>query len=541
MLEEKKEIDEFEKEADNITDTPKKKKKLPGWVIIPILAGIVLVVVVASKFANTGSKAVALDVIKIENGDVKEVFNTSGTVESEKEKVFYAPVNAPISTCTAKVGASVKAGDLLVTFDTKDLEKNNQESQLNALSTQYANQSSEEQASRGASEAAKAQKQSANKISSLQSEISEDEKELAKLKEAETNASAAIQEAQKQKEELETNLTVLRTQKTEQETVIANLEDEIAHIDALYPEETQDNKNKIIQEKNQKIQAARKTRDKLERDINELTAKLSSIGDVGASGQGASAALEDQLAAKRAQLKELQNTPAVSADTGLTSGQIKSMQVSENLTELATLSAEELLAKGREGLKAEFDGVIADVKTKEGGAATQGLELFTLASNTEVGVKLEVSANDFEKLKIGNKATVKVGDFSYEATIQTIDKIAVKNEKGNPVIGAKVHIDNADENIYIGVPAKVSMTVAEKKNVLNLPNEVVNMSANGDFVYVIQNGIVKKQVVELGVTSSTSVEVKSGLAKGDQVVKDTSGKLKEGMKATAVVVKSNSK
>ena len=65
------------------------------------------------------------------------------------------------------------------------------------------------------------------------------------------------------------------------------------------------------------------------------------------------------------------------------------------------------------------------------------------------------------------------------------------------------------------------MTVAEEKDVLYLPNENVNTSTEGDFVYVVQNGVVKKKAVELGITSNSKVEIKSGLKEGDKVVADT--------------------
>lgn len=116
-----------------------------------------------------------------------------------------------------------------------------------------------------------------------------------------------------------------------------------------------------------------------------------------------------------------------------------------------------------------------------------------------------------------------------------MNKIAVNNEKGNPVIGATLHIDNPDDQIIIGVSAKATLNVAEAKNVLCLSNEVVNTGTEGDFVYVIENGVVKKKNVELGISSNNSVEVKSGLKEGDVVVTNASSDLREGTKATAVL------
>ena len=99
------------------------------------------------------------------------------------------------------------------------------------------------------------------------------------------------------------------------------------------------------------------------------------------------------------------------------------------------------------------------------------MELFTLVDNKSVNVILEVPANDFDNLVSGSKATIKIGKSSYKGTLVSVDKIALPNEKGNPTIGAKIRIDNADDDIVIGVSGKVAITVDEKKNVVCLPNE----------------------------------------------------------------------
>lgn len=515
-------FEEFESGIEG-NGSAKKKKKLPGWVIIPVVAVIIVIALVVAQLSKGGSTATSLEVVKVEKGDVTEIYNTSGTVESDQTKVFYSPVNAPIATCNAKVGMTVKAGDPLILFDTNNLEKNNQESQLNALSTKYTNQGTREQAAKSGEQAAKAQNQTANQIASLKTQIANKEANLNALKNNMDAANQAQQALDQQRTQLSTEIASLNTQITNLEAQNANLEKDNEGLDSSSPEFS--NNNMQIKKNNTDLANLKNT-------LRDKETKLSALGQGGSADTGTMiSAAEQEIEGLKTQLQELQNTDT-SSDTGLTSGQLNGMAVSENLTELATLTTEELLAKGRDGIKAEFDGVISDMKATQSGEAAQGMELFTLVSNQSVSVKLEVSATDFDKLKIGNKATVKIGQNTYNATLTDIDKIAVKNEKGNPVIGAKVHIDNPDENIYIGVTSKVTITVAEEKKVLNIPSEAVNTSADGEFVYIIQNGTVKKKAVELGVASNSKVEIKDGLKEGDEVVTDTSGTAKEGMKAT---------
>lgn len=528
------------------TDVRKKKKKLPNWVIVPVIGGIVVVAVIASQFTSKEKKTGGtVEVVEVVRGDVKEIYNVSGTVDSEKKKVFYSPVNAPVSQLRAKVGQAVKAGDLLVAFDTSDLEKNNQKAQMDLQSAVNTNQSAREQADRSASEAAKAaadaqaaagaaRAQAEQQIASVESQISAKSQQMASLEQSVQDEITANQTLQPQLDEW-------NAQKA------ANLE----RISVLYGEvnshREEINAGNVSDEKKAQLEAeiAEKSKEISEKEgANEaLDAQIAQISaQIQTGSQQAYAQIQQEVQALQAQAEQLRasisvETPSASIpDTSLTQGQINNMAITENLAELAVLSSEELMAKARDGIKADFDGVISDVKTMEGGTAVAGGELFTLVSNQDVNVKLEIPASDFDKVEVGSKAVVKIGKYKYDGVVESIDKIAVPNTKGNPVIGANVKIQNPDENIYIGVAAKLTMTVAEEKDVLYLPNENVNTSTEGDFVYVVQSGVVKKKAVELGITSNSKVEIKSGLKEGDKVVADTFGTVEEGMKVTTTTV-----
>lgn len=125
----------FELEDETAQKPP--KKKLPGWVIIPIVAVFAGIVVLASQLSKGGSKSqsTTLQVTAVSNGNIKEVYNASGKIESENTKTYYSPVTAPISKCNAVVGNPVKAGDVLISFDTTNLERDNQQAQLNLQSS----------------------------------------------------------------------------------------------------------------------------------------------------------------------------------------------------------------------------------------------------------------------------------------------------------------------------------------------------------------------------------------------------------------------
>ncbi len=517
----------------------RRRKKLPGWVILPILAGMAVICFGISKAVGGNVGEVKLNVVEAGYESVKEVYHTSGTVVSERSKTFYSPVNAPIKENKARVGEAVKKGDKLIIFDTKNLDRDNQTSRLQTLSAKYTSQDAKEQSGRAAKSMGEVKKQQDAAVSELKTQIKKKNTKIQKLekqvKESAKQSEKAAGERAGIQKKMADNLdsqSVCRAKKENAQRQLDNL-----------GEEEQDGgqtKAQLIDE----AQNATNEISRLEREYRTFEQELKQLG--GDSLEGGIGGTEDstlvqslaqakqELEALKSSLAQAENSKQATADAKLTDAQIKNLKVSEDLAQMAELTSKELLEKGKEGIRAEFDGIISDVKVFEGSDAIQGGELFTLVSNRDVCVELEVSAGDFDNLVTGEKAVVTMGNHTYQGTLESVNKIALKNEKGNPVIGAKLSIDNPDDDIYIGVSAKVNMTVAEKENALCLPNEVINTAADGDFVYVLKDGAVKKQKVEVGIVSSSKSEVLSGIEEGDQIVSDISGNIKEGMKAEGI-------
>lgn len=510
--------------CEEIQETEKRKKKLPGWVIIPILGVLLLAVFGLPKMMDTKGGKTQVGVVRAEQEDIKQVYSISGIVESETEKIFFSPVNATVSACNVKAGQSVKAGELLVAFDTTNLERDNRQSQLNTLAAKYSSQDAIEQSNRASESKNRAEAQTNASIQNLKNQIQKKQEEIGSLEQQADSAGKTASENAAKIADIQEKMQEISRQKNSKEAELTNLQRELEGMsagDAQY-------QSKLSRANQLTTELA-----SLTTDYQSLEAQLAQVGGVDASTViAALATARQELETMQSNLAELESSAGTSVDTGMTSAQKGNLKVSENLAELAQLNTEELLAKGREGIRAEYDGIISKVAVQEGGQAVQGGELFTLVDNQNVNVILEVPANDYGNLNEGYSADIKIGKNTYKGTVASVDRIALKNEKGNSVIRAIVHIDNPDENLFIGVSAKVEILAAQKHHVLCIPTEVINTSTEGDFVYIIKNGIVKRQMVELGIISGSKVEVVQGLTGKEEVIADTTGNLKEGMKVT---------
>ena len=587
------EIVETKKKRERTPLTKEQKKKrrnkiLIGTVAIVVVAAVVLPKVFAPEVLPT------VNVVKVATGDVVQMIEGSGTVKSEEVKTYFSPVSATVENCQLKVGDLVETGDLLLTFDEKELDQLYKQAELTGSVANYGyqdainkNQETESEYQRS-SQALKeirkdleAEKDENEHVQDRIVEYTGKQSDVA-LRISQYQAVAAdallkIEDATREKQEalalkiqLEQQLATqgggtqggtgsepqttsngTKEQATE-ETISGGTSgqtsNEIATAEGeTTPEpgtgtgtpssdiQTQIDAAKVrIAAAEQTIAAQQPVRDQALAEIEKLQKEQKSI-DEKLNGY------EDRLKASNEQLQELQSSQAKeesikdSSKASILSTAAKQQLAANNsLSSLEVLMTKEDITEGKKGIKAEFPGVVMEVSTVSGGPAAKGVSLFTVASNEKVVVDMSVTRYDLEKLEVGQNAKITLAGKNYEGTVSRLSRLAAENAKGTPVVSAEIQIENPDDSIYLGLEAKVKVEGHKAENVLIVPVEAVNTGKDGSFCYVVENGVVVKREVETGLSSASLIEVKSGLKAGDQVIKIGTELLEEGMKVNTV-------
>lgn len=539
------------------------KKKTINKVMILVVAGIAVflsALTVASMTMEKPKTTSQVETVEVEKGNVAEELDATGTVESRNKKVFFSPVNATVKKLNFEAGDSVRKGQQLVTYDLEDLEKENQKALLNVKSGRL----DLEDAVNQSEEALEKQSEAKANVQTLEGQVDEWQQYVYDLQaaiqqrttdaqnQAAAQASASAQEAakaaqkayQQQLKEYQESEKKLRDIRDKALTAYNQAKNEYdMAMETWKKNASEPNQEALLEKEKARTQAELAYKAAQEAygqltppDMEGLTGAAGSADLSGASADTSD--LQRELDSASATLAELQSELAsekavAEADPASLSEEAKEkMEVANNLTELEAKSVEELIEEGKKGIQAEFNGVISDCQVAQGAAVTQGMQLFTLESTEEVSVNISVSKYDYEVLKEGQKATIEMGDSTYEGTLVKINRVAIPNAEGTPMIGAEVRIDNPDENIFIGVEAKVTVHAEQAKGVPVVPVEAVNIGKSGSFCYVLRDGVIEKQEVQTGISSDTMVEIKSGLKAGDQVIPDI-GSLEEGDAAQA--------
>lgn len=244
--------------------------------------------------------------------------------------------------------------------------------------------------------------------------------------------------------------------------------------------------------------------------------------------------VEDLIASYEEYKSEMKSQKETSENGVLDQGSREKLEADTALEKLTNQEKLDDITSVENGLKAEFAGVVTELEAVAGQPPTESGKLVTVESTEKVHVRLNVSKYDLEKIAEGQKADVDIAGKIYEGTVSKIDGMATKNDSGAMVVGVDVRIENPDENIFLGVEAKVYVHMAKVEGVVTVPLEVINSDREGDFVFVEENGVVAKRRITVGISSDSVSEITEGLSEGDNVIMANGMELEEGMAVTAI-------
>ncbi len=481
----KKKDGEFEaKPQKEKTPLDGKSRKKRRKIIACSLAGVVILFVVVQNVFGKNEVQTFVSTAQATTGEIEQVINTSGTVTTQKTKSYFSDVNVKIASVPVDVGDAVKAGDLLISYDTADLEKETELARLKAQSAQ----------------------------GSYQNSLQGNNEKLGDIREADVNLDVLEQQIA----DVEAHIDDLEKRIEKKKSDLA-YEGALLQISLLDWQDQPDsdeymNLQKLVQ-LNSYEQQNNKDVQKWQEELDQHNKMLSEYKEY------------------RSEMKSQQS----SAEAGkMTAGARQELEAENQTKEIEAADSLESLESAAGGISAEFDGVVTEVNAVEGGSVAAGSQLLKLESTQDVMVKISVTKYDLDKIALGQKARVTIGSREYEGEVAKINMKAETNNSGAAVVGTEIKIVNPDSEVILGVEAKVVISTAQESNAVLVPVTAVNVDMEGEFVYVVENNILVKKPVTTGISTDTMVQITEGLSGGEQVVTDVTATLTEGMTVAAM-------
>ncbi len=462
----------------------RKKKKLK--IIIPVVIIIMVVFIAGKALSGGGTTAIPVYTHQVSKGDIDSQLSVSGKVITEESVTFFAPANAKIEGIEVSKGDVVKTGDVLLCFD-KD-------------AVAYAKQQSE----------------LAGRISSADyhSNVQYNNEQKTKLAQAEAEIAEcelAVDNYEQYIEDLTNGITDMTAlKKSDLYAKIYSIEKEMNNYDLAmqFPDEDTD------------IEMLSRKKVEKQNELNKLNDELSLLSDYKTDygWEDLLTQAKKDLADYQERLSEAKSDKAGAEAAVVNGNKLAGYELNKEKSELESADAEKKYEAALNGVVAGFNGVISELSVVEGATIQEGTQLMVLDSIDKVCVEFQASKYALETLEIGQSAEIIISGKNYTGTVSKINHIAEENASGTATVAARIHIENPDENIFLGLDAKLKILTASEKGVLQVPVEAVNVDSQGEFCYLIENGMLVKRYVTTGISSENYIQILDGLSENQEIV-----------------------
>ena len=500
-----------EDDSVDLSDSTKKKKRKfkKRYILFGILALGVIGFIIGRINASKNS-IVTVETHEVALGNIENILSISGTVESAENKNYFTEITAPLDTVNVKVGDKVKAGDVLCTYDADNLEIQKKGAEL-AIQQAKGNYSAL-YSPVGSADRKYAEGMTAQQINDRLDAITAEIKALQdKITEKTNRVNQTIKDIRKAQSDVNQNGISDSAEglfENGSDSYIYRNESGNKNDEGQYTEPTEQDRQMSLA---------------MSQTLLDVQYALETDAEI--------KSWNDQITTLKEEQSHLSSAKAAQVNPGSASASKASMEATE-LTQEDTLSK---IEAAKEGIKADFNGVITAMPATvvEGATVASGSQLFTIANLDDVQVSISVSKSDLPKVSVGEKVDITINGKQYQGEVTKVSGTATKNANGVAVVATTIKVTNPDSDIILGVEANNKIHAQKADDTIVLPYELIQTDSTGDFVYVLENGVVTRKDVTIGISTSTDAQIIEGLSVGDQVISSDVSLLTEGMAVVA--------
>lgn len=160
-------------------------------------------------------------------------------------------------------------------------------------------------------------------------------------------------------------------------------------------------------------------------------------------------------------------------------------------------------------------------KIEEGAPVRERQSIVRLPDLSQMQVKTLVHESKIEQIGIGQRAQIKLLDRVFQGQVRLVGN---QPEPGSffssnvKEYAAYVRIEGEVEQVRPGQTAEVEILIADKRDVIAVPVQAVVELGRKTFCWVRSARGIERRPVVVGLSSSDRIEIKDGLAEGDDLL-----------------------
>jgi HlyD family secretion protein len=198
----------------------------------------------------------------------------------------------------------------------------------------------------------------------------------------------------------------------------------------------------------------------------------------------------------------------------------------------AIRSLQEKLNSARVG--APVQGTIFSLAARPGTFVHTGDVLAELADLKQIRVRIFVDEPELGLLKDGQSVEITWGGLPtrvWDGRIEQLPKTIVA--RGSRNVGEVLcSVANPDSQLLPNTNVDIRIRTAERDNALTLPRSAVRTEANKHYVFVVEEGRLRRRDITVGISNSTYYEVLNGITENELIALPGASELHDGAPVT---------
>lgn len=205
--------------------------------------------------------------------------------------------------------------------------------------------------------------------------------------------------------------------------------------------------------------------------------------------------------------------------------ELEQMKLDFELKRTSLVELEEIIANAK--ITAPFAGTIVSLLVDKGDTVQSYDPVAVIADLSQLAVAAEFTRDNLKNIAVGMEAVVNINAAgSHRGKVDRLPTQTEENNNGNPNEDEDsidkyllVELDAWPENVTRGTPLSVSVITNRKENAVVIPPVALRSYNGRSYVQVADDEGNKREVdVEVGMQTSTQVEILKGLEPGQKVV-----------------------
>jgi RND family efflux transporter MFP subunit len=184
----------------------------------------------------------------------------------------------------------------------------------------------------------------------------------------------------------------------------------------------------------------------------------------------------------------------------------------------------------RTQVRAPFDGIVSDRKVSAGDTATPGKELVKVIDPASMRFEGRVSTDKIAQVQVGQPVKFHINGYGNQQFTGVVKRIDPSANDITRQVEVLVGLTGEQPRVA-GLYAEGRIDAATS-NALMLPESAIVKAGDKHYTWRVKGATLAKVDLQVGVRDQRTgnIEIKSGLAAGDTVLRNPSSNLKDGQK-----------